>query len=201
MEGYRKSHEIWSQDNRLFAMWPEAELNFITQSPEVARHGPHFPNPDAFHLTRRRGGRSHSRGCFIGSLCAQGLARCTDGGHPFRTIPGPLDTSRSYLESSEQKDFQVVWGGVGPAWPDLRKGTPVIADQSVCPQPGQRAAAGMQGPGKAAARCAVREQPREGPMRPAAAERKGKREPASWKEGAPTPDHVDAGSQRQHGPH
>ena len=48
------------------------------------------------------------RGCFIGSLCAQGLARCTDGGHPFRTIPGPLDTSRSYLESSEQKDFQVT---------------------------------------------------------------------------------------------
>lgn len=62
-------------------------------------------------------------------------------------------------------------------------GTPVIADQSVCPQPGQRAAAGMRGPGKAAARRAVREQPREGPMRPAAAERKGKREPASWKEG------------------
>ncbi|KAM7230294.1 hypothetical protein CapIbe_019011 [Capra ibex] len=34
----------------------ETELNFITQSPEAARHGPHFPNPDAFHLTRRRGG-------------------------------------------------------------------------------------------------------------------------------------------------
>nr|XP_020728180.1 pre-mRNA-splicing factor cwc-21-like [Odocoileus virginianus texanus] len=33
----------------------ETELNFVTQPPEAARHGPHFPNPDAFHLTRRRG--------------------------------------------------------------------------------------------------------------------------------------------------
>ena len=31
MEGYRKSYEIWSQDNRLFAMWPEAgDLTFLT---------------------------------------------------------------------------------------------------------------------------------------------------------------------------
>lgn len=37
---------------------PFPELNFITQSPEPARHGPHLPSPDAFHLTRRRGGVS-----------------------------------------------------------------------------------------------------------------------------------------------
>ena len=56
---------------------------------------------------------SHSRSCFTGSLCAQGPARCTDGGRPFCKVPGPLDTSRSYRESSEQKDFQVT--GLEPA--------------------------------------------------------------------------------------
>lgn len=78
--------------------------------PGEARSGLFGPGPPHYLASPQR---SHSRGCFIGSLCAQGLARCTDGGHPFRTIPGPLDTSRSYLESSEQKDFQVT--GLEPA--------------------------------------------------------------------------------------
>ena len=46
---------LWGHPPLTDAFSPFPELNFVTQSPEAARHGPHFPNPDAFHLTRRRG--------------------------------------------------------------------------------------------------------------------------------------------------
>lgn len=35
---------------------PFSRAEFVTQSPEPARHGPHLPNPDTLHLSRRRGG-------------------------------------------------------------------------------------------------------------------------------------------------
>lgn len=66
------------------------------------------PGPPHYSLSQR----SHSHGCFIAAPLPWGLARCTDGGHPFRTIPGPLDTSRSYLESSEQRtsrENEALW--------------------------------------------------------------------------------------------
>lgn len=62
-------------------------------------------------------------------------------------------------------------------------GTPATADQSGCSEPGEGAAAGMRCPGKAAARRCCQGAAQEGPTRPVAAERKGGREPASWKEG------------------
>lgn len=86
--------------------FPLIEKGFLGE----ARSGLFGPGPPHYLASPQR---SHSRGLFIGSLCGQGLARCTDGGHPFRMIPGPLDTSLSYRESSEQKDFQIT--GLEPA--------------------------------------------------------------------------------------
>jgi hypothetical protein len=55
-----------------------SELNFITQSPESARHGPHFPNSAICHLTRRRGGVSW-RLTFIGGRGDGGESCCACG--------------------------------------------------------------------------------------------------------------------------
>lgn len=55
--------------------------------------------------------RSHSHGPFHWKPPFLGPARWTHGGCPFLMVPGPLSTSQSYRESSEQKDFQVTRTG------------------------------------------------------------------------------------------